>query len=77
MRDVYKSPNDLKQGELLGLSDNIREDKKPEDILTSVILDLGLTLDLSIKEEKIDKNTIFNVDDGSLVACFDKILILM
>jgi len=72
MRDVYKSPNDLKQGELLGLSDNIREDKKPEDILTSVILDLGLTLDLSIKEEKIDKNTIFNVDDGSLVACFDK-----
>ena len=29
-------------------------------------------MDLSIKEEKIDKNTIFNVDDGSLVACFDK-----
>lgn len=72
MQDVYKSPNDLKQGELLGLSDNIREDKKPEDILTSVILDLGLTLDLPIKEEKIGKNTIFNVDDGSLVACFDK-----
>jgi adenine-specific DNA-methyltransferase len=72
MQDVYKSPNDLKQGDLLGLADNIREDKKPEDILTSVILDLGLTLDLPIKEEKIGKNTIFNVDDGSLVACFDK-----
>ena len=72
MQDVYKSPNDLKQGDLLGLADNIREDKKPEDILTSVILDLGLTLDLSIKEEKVGKNTIFNVDDGSLVACFDK-----
>lgn len=72
MQDVYKSPNDLKQGDLLGLADNIREDKKPEDILTSVILDLGLTLDLPIKEEKISKNTIFNVDDGSLVACFDK-----
>jgi len=72
MQDVYKSPNDLKQGDLLGLADNIREDKKPEDILTSVILDFGLTLDLPIKEEKIGKNTIFNVDDGSLVACFDK-----
>lgn len=72
MEDVYKNPSELKQGELLGLADNIKADKKPEDILTSVILNLGLTLDLPIKEEKIGNNTIFNVAEGSLVACLDK-----
>ncbi|MGI6340916.1 MAG: site-specific DNA-methyltransferase [Minisyncoccales bacterium] len=72
MQDVYKSPNELKQSDLLELADNIKRDKSPEDILTSVILDLGLTLDLPIKEEKIGKNIIYNVADGSLLACFDK-----
>ncbi|NLK96908.1 MAG: site-specific DNA-methyltransferase, partial [Epulopiscium sp.] len=72
MQDVYKSPNELKQSDLLELADNIKRDKSPGDILTSVILDLGLTLDLPIKEEKIGKNIIYNVADGSLLACFDK-----
>jgi adenine-specific DNA-methyltransferase len=72
MEDVYKNPNELKQSDLLELADNIKRDKTPEDILTSVILDLGLTLDLPIKEEKIGKNIIYNVADGSLLACFDK-----
>lgn len=72
MQDVYKSPNELKQSDLLELADNIKRDKTPEDILISVILDLGLTLDLPIKEEKIGKNIIYNVADGSLLACFDK-----
>ena len=72
MEDVYKNPNELKQSDLLELADNIKRDKAPGDILTSVILDLGLTLDLPIKEEKIGKNIIYNVADGSLLACFDK-----
>lgn len=72
MEDVYKSPNELKQSDLLELADNIKKDKTSEDILTSVILKLGLTLDLPIKEEKIGKNIIYNVADGSLLACFDK-----
>ena len=72
IQDVYKNPNELKQSDLLELTDNIKKDKAPGDILTSVILDFGLTLDLPIKEEKIGENTIYNVSDGSLVACFDE-----
>lgn len=72
MEDVYKSPNELKQSDLLELADNIKRDKAPEDILTSIILDFGLTLDLPIKKEKIGKNIIYNVADGSILACFDK-----
>ena len=34
------------------------------------MLDLGLTLDLDVAEVKSGKTTYYNVDNGSLVACF-------
>jgi len=69
--DVQKHPNELQQDMLTGLADNIKSDKSPEDILTAIMLSLGLTIDLTIKSEKIGKNIVFNVADGALVACFD------
>lgn len=71
MKDVYYIPNDLEQGDLLELESNIKEDRTTDDLLTQVILDLGLSLDLSIEEKMIGKNKVYYVAGNSLVACFD------
>jgi adenine-specific DNA-methyltransferase len=72
MKDVYYNPAELKQSSLLDMVDNIKDDRTPEDLLTQVMLDLGLTLDLPIETKRIKSNTVFFVADNSLVACFDK-----
>ena len=71
MKDVYYIPNDLEQGDLLEFESNIKEDRTTDDLLTQVILDLGLTLDLNIEEKMIGKNKVYYVAGNSLVACFD------
>lgn len=71
MKDVYYAPTDLQQAQLNIFESNIKEDRTSEDLLTQVILDLGLTLDLSIEERKIFNNNVYFVENNSLVACFD------
>lgn len=71
-KDVERHPAELEQGRLLELADNIKDDRTPSDLLTQVMLELGLTLDLPIKEKKVGSNTVFFVADNALVACFDK-----
>lgn len=71
MQDVYYAPTDLQQSQLNMFESNIKEDRTAEDLLTQVILDLGLTLDLSIEERKIINNNVYYVENNSLVACFD------
>ncbi|VEN74037.1 conserved hypothetical protein [Candidatus Desulfarcum epimagneticum] len=72
MKDVYYHPDKLGQMDILDLISNIKEDRAPEDLLTQVILDLGLTLDLPIETKEILGNTVFIVQTNALVACFDK-----
>ena len=48
-----------------------KEDHPPEDLLTQVILDLGLELSLPIETKKVLDNTVFIVQTNALVACFD------
>lgn len=71
MKDVYYEPSKLKQTQLNMFETNIKEDRTPEDLLTQVILDLGLTLDLKIEEKNILNNKVYFVAENSLVACFD------
>ena len=71
MKDVYYKPSDLTQEQLNLFETNIKEDRTSEDLLTQVILDLGLTLDLKIDEKNILDNKVYFVDENSLVACFD------
>ena len=71
MNDVYYKPGELNQEQLNLFETNIKEDRTPEDLLTQVILDLGLTLDLKIEEKNILGNKVYFVDENSLVACFD------
>lgn len=41
MKDVYYKPSDVTQTELDLFTDNIKEDRTPEDLLIQVMLDLG------------------------------------
>ena len=71
MKDVYYAPTELQQSQLNMFESNVKEDRTAEDLLTQVILDLGLTLDLSIEKKKILNNNVYFVESNSLVACFD------
>jgi adenine-specific DNA-methyltransferase len=71
MKDVYYNPADYEINMLDALSDNIKEDRTPEDLLFQVMLDLGVLLSIKIEETTIDGKKVFNVADGLLYACFD------
>ncbi len=72
MKDVYYKPSDVKQGELDLFTDNIKEDRTPEDLLIQVMLDLGVLLSSKVEEEEIAGKKVFSVADGYLIACFDR-----
>lgn len=72
MKDVYYSPSDTEQSNLLDLVSNIKEDRTPEDLLFQVMLDMGVMLSSDIKTINIKGKKVFNVNDGNLVCCFDK-----
>lgn len=72
MKDVYYRPNELKQGDLLDMVDNVKEGRTAEDLLFQVLVDWGVDLTLPIRRETVQGKTVFFVDDNALVACFDK-----
>ncbi|WLF72356.1 MULTISPECIES: site-specific DNA-methyltransferase [Acinetobacter] len=71
MKDVYYTPDALKQSNLLDLASNIKEDRTSEDLLFQVMLDWGLELSLPIERKNIAEKEVFYVAGNSLVACFD------
>lgn len=72
MKDVYYNPAELEISLLTDLTDNIKEDRTPEDLLFQVMLDLGILLSSKIEETEIAGKKVFKVDGNFLVACFDK-----
>ena len=71
MKDVYYNPTELTVNTLFDTTDNIKEDRTPEDLLFQVMLDLGVLLSSKIEESTIAGKKVFSVADGFLVACFD------
>ncbi len=71
MKDVYYTPDAVKQSELALHTGNIKEDRTPEDLLFQVLVDWGVDLALPIARETIAKKTVFFVDGNALAACFD------
>jgi adenine-specific DNA-methyltransferase len=71
MQDVYYSPSEYKQSNLLALAENIKPDRTAEDLLFQIMLDLGILLSSPIHETLIEGKKVFNVADGYLLACFD------
>ena len=71
MKDVYYNPSEYQPTLFGDLTDNIKEDRTPEDLLFQVMLDLGVELSSSLEETTIGGKKVFNVADGFLIACFD------
>lgn len=73
MADVYYTPDAIEQGQLKTFTDNIKSDRKPEDLLFQVLLDWGVDLSLPIRKETIQSKTVFFVNQPpyDLIACFD------
>ena len=71
MADVYYAPDAIEQNQLKIFTDNIKPDRKSEDLLFQVLLDWGVDLSLPIRKETIQGKTVFFVDENALVACFD------
>ena len=80
MKDVYYNPAEYEASLFSRLEDNIKEDRTPEDLLFQVMLDLGILLSSKISihnAECIIHNekrsySYYSVEDGYLIACFDK-----
>ena len=72
MTDVYYSPDELKQEDLFGQADNVKEGRTAEDLLFQVMLEKDIPLSSKIETEIVAGKTIFNVAGGYLLACFDK-----
>ena len=71
MKDVYYSPAEYEMDLFDFMTDNIKEDRTPEDLLFQVMLDLGVELSSKIEETVIAGKKVFDVADGFLIACFD------
>ena len=71
MADVYYTPDTIDQTQVDAFVDNIKPDRKPEDLLFQVLLDWGVDLSLPIRKETLQGKSVFFVDENALVACFD------
>lgn len=71
MKEVFYRPDEVEQTSLNNYTDNIKEDRTPEDLLFQVMLDLGVLLSSKIEETTINGCKVYNVAEGFLYACFD------
>ena len=71
MADVFYTPDQTAQADLLSRVDNIKPDRTAEDLLFQVLLDWGVDLTLPIRRETVQGKTVFFVADTALMACFD------
>ena len=76
MKDVYYNPAEYEVNMFSRLEDNIKADRTPEDLLFQVMLDLGILLSSKIQVRSVKVGmrsySYFDVEDGYLIACFDK-----
>lgn len=76
MKEVYYNPAEYEPSLFSKLEDNIKEDRTPEDLLFQVMLDLGILLSskIQVRSEEVGMRSYsyFDVEDGYLIACFDK-----
>ena len=73
-KPVAFAPKDYTQETLDMFLDNIKEERTGLDLLFDCMMRWGLELSLPYETQKVDGCTIYNVDEGSLVACFDGVV---
>lgn len=72
MKDVYYHPNEIKQNQLKMFETNIKEDRNDLDLLFSIMLDLGICLDLKITTKIIDDKKLYFIENSELIVCFEE-----
>ncbi len=70
MNNVYFSPNDLSQADLFSHINNIKDGTSDLSKLFGCMLDWGVQLSLPLSNFEVSGKTIYNVNDGDLIACF-------
>ena len=70
--DVARDPDSLVQDALFGLADNLKADRTPEDILYQLFPRYQIPYTASVEALSICGKTVYSVDNGNLVACFDQ-----
>ena len=71
-RDTYTEPGNQPQDTLFSYVDNLKEDRTPEDLLFQVLPAFRIPYSAHIEEFDIDGARCFNVNEGQLIACFDR-----
>ena len=73
MKNVFFNPDNYKVDNLFENADTaIKSDRSSLDLLFDAMLRMNISLDASIKENKIENYTYYVVNDNDLVACFEK-----
>ena len=70
MEEVYYTPQEFSMDSLF--NENVKADRSNEDLLFQVMLDLGIELSAKIETKQIAGKQVHIVDEGYLVACFDR-----
>ncbi|MGF1452491.1 MAG: site-specific DNA-methyltransferase, partial [Opitutales bacterium] len=71
VKDIYYTPDQIKQDELTLHIDHIKEGRSAEDLLFQVMLDWGVDLSLPVTPETILGKQVYFVDDNANAACFE------
>jgi adenine-specific DNA-methyltransferase len=71
MKDVYYNPADYNPTLFDEVTDNIKDDRSPMDLLFQVMLQMDVLLSSKIEEIEIGGKKVFSVMDNYLIACFD------
>jgi adenine-specific DNA-methyltransferase len=71
MKDVYYNPADYNPTLFDEVTDNIKDDRSPMDLLFQVMLQMDVLLSNKIEEIEIGGKKVFSVMDNYLIACFD------
>ena len=72
MEDVYFEPAGLEQQNLFTQVDSVKADRTELDLLFGCMVDWGVELNYPLRKEEVDGKHLHIVNEGALVACFDK-----
>lgn len=72
MEEVYFEPVELMQQDLLTQEESVKYDRTELDLLFGCMVDWGVELSYPLRKEEVAGKLLHIVNEGSLVACFDK-----
>ncbi|HHW4948619.1 TPA: site-specific DNA-methyltransferase [Streptococcus suis] len=69
-KEVSQTPDSFSQESLFDSVSNIKDGRTDLDLLFQIMLTWGMELSLPIAKTQIDGTAVYNVADGTLIACF-------